>query len=261
MDYTVKQLADLAGVTPRTLRYYDQIGLLCPAMVGENGYRYYTEDAVWRLQQIMFYRELDFSLAEIQAILDDPAFDLLVALQSHKRTLQARIGQLHDLIQTVDRTLLHLQGDNLQEDNLERELMMAKKDLFVGFDEARQAKYEEEISAAYRDDELNESRQHWGSYSAAQRDQILREGEAIYREFASHIGTAPTHTDVQALVVRWHEHLHYFYTPTPEILRGLAATYATHPDFIATYTRIDPALPDFLRDAILAYCDQLPADK
>lgn len=203
-----------------------------------------------RLQQIMFYRELDFSLAEIQAILDDPAFDLMTALQTHKRTLQARLGQLRELIQTVDRTVLHLQG----------ETKMATEDLFVGFDESRQAQYEQEISETYGDDKLNESRQRWGSYSTEERERILREGEAIYRELATHIGQDPATPVVQTLVARWHEHLHYFYTPTPSILRGLAEMYASHPDFIATYARIDPALAEFLRKAILHYCDQLPTE-
>jgi DNA-binding transcriptional MerR regulator len=123
MRYTVKQLADLAGVSVRTLHYYDQIGLLTPSAVGQNGYRYYGEDAVLRLQQVMFYRELDFPLAKIQAILNEPEFDLLVALQSHKRLLQQRLGRLSDLIQTIDRTVLHLKGARKVETH----------DLFEGF--------------------------------------------------------------------------------------------------------------------------------
>jgi DNA-binding transcriptional MerR regulator len=80
MDYTVKQLADLAGVSARTLHYYDEIGLLKPAAHGENGYRYYDEAAVLRLQQIMFFRELDFSLNEIKDLIDRPSFDVTSAL-------------------------------------------------------------------------------------------------------------------------------------------------------------------------------------
>ena len=79
--YTVKQLADLAGVSVRTLHYYDEIGLLEPSYVGENGYRYYEDAELFRLQQILLYRELDLSLAEIREILDAPDFDLVSALQ------------------------------------------------------------------------------------------------------------------------------------------------------------------------------------
>lgn len=110
MRYTVKELAEAAGVTPRTLHYYDQIGLLRPASLGENGYRYYTEDALLRLQQIMLYRELDFTLAEIQTILDEPAFDLLAALRLQKEQLQQRVQRMSELIRTIEHTVLHIQG-------------------------------------------------------------------------------------------------------------------------------------------------------
>jgi DNA-binding transcriptional MerR regulator len=81
MAYTVRQLADLAGISPRTLHYYDEIGLLEPSSHGGNGYRFYAEDAVLRLQQILFYRKLDLSLGEIRTILDRPDFDALQALE------------------------------------------------------------------------------------------------------------------------------------------------------------------------------------
>jgi len=85
MPYTVKQLSDLAGVSARTLHFYDQIGLLKPSCHGENGYRYYGEEALLRLQQIMFFKELDFSLAEIREIVDRSGFDVLRALGAHRR--------------------------------------------------------------------------------------------------------------------------------------------------------------------------------
>ena len=88
--YTVKEIAELAGVSPRTLHYYDQIGLLEPTSHGENGYRYYGQDALLKLQQILFFKELDFSLEEINAIISSPDFDVLYALQVHKTSLQQR---------------------------------------------------------------------------------------------------------------------------------------------------------------------------
>ena len=81
--FTVKQLSDLAGISPRTLHYYDEIGLLKPAAHGDNGYRYYSEEALPRLQQILFFKELDFSLDEIRAIMAQPGFDVVHALQVH----------------------------------------------------------------------------------------------------------------------------------------------------------------------------------
>src|SRR5512136_1978771 len=106
MRYTVKQVAVAAGVSPRTLHFYDQIGLLKPDAYGENGYRYYGEMALLRLQQILFFKELDFGLAEIKATIDRPGFDILEALCAHRETLQERSRRLSCLIETVDKTIL-----------------------------------------------------------------------------------------------------------------------------------------------------------
>lgn len=247
---TVKQLADMAGVSVRTLHYYDQIGLLTPSAVGENGYRYYTEGAALRLQQIMFYRELDFSLAAIQAILDEPDFDMLNALQSHKHMLQQRLERLHHLIQTIDRTVLHLKGA----------MEMKTENLFTGFDEARQAQYEQEIAQQYGEEDVKESRRRWDRYSPEKKAAIQAEGNAIYVGLADLIGEDPASAVVQELVARWHDHIRNFYEPTPEILRGLAEMYTEHPDFVAVYQRIHADLPEFLRQAIQVYCERLPQE-
>ena len=97
----------MAGITPRTLRYYDQIGLLKPSQVGDNGYRYFGEDALLRLQQILLYRQFDLPLEAIQKIMGRRDFDVLSALESHKSKLLKRINRLDLLISTVDATILH----------------------------------------------------------------------------------------------------------------------------------------------------------
>ena len=109
--FTVNQLSKLAGGTPRTLHHYDTIGLLKPSRVGENGYRYYGEESLLRLQQILFYRELDLPLEEIGQIMGRRDFDLLPALESHKVELAKRIERLERLIQTVDNTISLLKGE------------------------------------------------------------------------------------------------------------------------------------------------------
>src|SRR5438552_2589890 len=130
--YTVKQLSDLAGVSVRTLHYYDEIGLLRPSSVGANGYRRYDDAAVLRLQQILFYREMGLELLQIRDILDAPDFDLLAALQAHRAALEAKIGRLQALVGTVDSTIMHLTG----------EVDVSKKELFKGFSEKKQKQYE-----------------------------------------------------------------------------------------------------------------------
>lgn len=103
--FTVKKLSKMASLTPRTLHYYDEIGLLKPSQVGDNGYRYYGEESLLRLQQILFYRELDMPLESIKKIMESSDFDLLNALESHKKELRKRIAPMEGLITTVDQPI------------------------------------------------------------------------------------------------------------------------------------------------------------
>ena len=181
--YTVKQLSDLAGVSVRALHYYDEIGLLKPSSVGENGYRYYADDAVLRLQQIMFFRELDFSLSDIQVILDQPEFDVLDALNMHRQALQDRARRLNDLIQTVDSTILHLTG----------EMKMSKKKLFAGFTEEEEKHYAQEARERWGEQSVNDSYKRYNSYTPEQKAQIGAEGQAVYEDIVKLIDDhAPT---------------------------------------------------------------------
>jgi DNA-binding transcriptional MerR regulator len=111
MAYTVKQLADMAGVSGRTLRDYDSIGLLRPSSMGDNGYRAYGDEHVLRLQQVLFYRELEFSLEEIRRLLDQPDFDMKQALAQQRQALEVRVHRKKRLIKTIDETIRHLNGE------------------------------------------------------------------------------------------------------------------------------------------------------
>lgn len=244
--YTVKQMAEMAGVSVRTLHYYDEIGLLNPSRVGQNGYRYYDDDAVLRLQQILFYREMDLELAQIQEIMSAEGFDLMNALQAHRHALRQKIRRLETLTQTVDATVLHLAG----------EVDMSKKKFFEGFNEEKQAQYEKEVVEQWGDTAA-QSIALWNSYSEERKADIMLEGSNIYQALAANMDKGPQSPEVQALLVRWHEHLRHFYEPTIEALAGLGAMYHDHPDFNATFTRIDPHLPAFLKEAIAHYVDVL----
>lgn len=111
MAYSIKQLAQLSGVSTRTLRFYDEIGLLKPAYYSENNYRFYEEEQLLLLQQILFYRELDFSLQDIQAVLSHSAFDKISSLYTHKSLLQDKLQRMNSMIKTIDKTILHLRGE------------------------------------------------------------------------------------------------------------------------------------------------------
>ena len=107
MAYTVAKLAQLSGISVRTLHWYDEIGLLKPAYHGSNGYRYYEEEQLLTLQQILFFRELGFELKQIQKILGRTDFDQIVALRSHRQVLQKNLERTQKLIKTIDKTSKH----------------------------------------------------------------------------------------------------------------------------------------------------------
>ncbi|MDK3160728.1 MerR family transcriptional regulator [Kamptonema cortianum] len=247
--YTVKQISDLAGVSVRTLHYYDEIGLLHPSAVGENGYRYYDDDALMQLQQILFYREIGLELAHIRDLLHRPDFDVREALRTHRTVLEGKIRRYQSLIDTIDKTLNHLSGEST----------MSKKSLFEGFSQEQQDQYTREARLQYGPDIVNASLKRWNSYTKDQQTAIMEEASQIYTELAEAIEAerSPNSPEVQALLERWHENIRWFYEPTLEILRGLGMGYNSDPGFIATFTRYHADLPAFLEAAITTYVDEL----
>jgi DNA-binding transcriptional MerR regulator len=248
MSYTVKQLADLAGVSVRTLHYYDEIGLLPPARGSTNGYRYYSEGDVLRLQQILFYKELGLGLDEIGALLQEPGFDVVSALEEHRGALAQRLGRLRRLMQTVERTIAHLKG----------ETPMDAKEMFEGFSEAEQAQYEVEAEALWGES-VRESSRKWKTYSAAKKSQVMAEAKAVYEDLIDLLDQAPASGVVQAVIARWHQHMRYFFEPSVAVLRGLGNGYNDDARFRATFDKMNPRLAPFMRQAIEIYCDKLEA--
>jgi MerR family transcriptional regulator, thiopeptide resistance regulator len=241
--FTVRQLSKLAGVTPRTLHHYDAIGLLKPSRIGENGYRYYDENALIRLQQILFYRELDLSLEDIKEIVSRRKFDVMGALRSHKDALKAQVARLNRLIRTVDKTLEYLKGEKL----------MSEKDLFYGFSEEEQEKYALEAEQLYGGETVRASNRKWKAYSTAEKERIMAEAKAVYIDLIAVITRGPGHPEVQALIARWHGNMENFWSPTDEQLLALANSYNSDPRFRANFNNMDPRLSKFIRDAVKIY--------
>ena len=244
--YTVKKVSNLAGISVRTLHYYDEIGLLSPSFVDKNGYRHYTDEALFRLQQILFYREMGLELLQIKQIIDDPNFDLVTALQLHRQALQLKSDRLRTLINTVDKTIMHLLG----------EVNMSKRNIFEGFSPEKQKQYEEEATKLWGED-VKRSVRLWNSYSEQKKQEVMQEGSAIYLDIIANMDKGPESSEIQAILVRWHQHLRYFYEPSLEVLEGLGKAYHDHPDFNATFTAMHPDLPEFLKRAIAYYVDGL----
>jgi DNA-binding transcriptional MerR regulator len=241
--FTVKQLSTLAGVTPRTLHHYDEIGLLKPSRVGDNGYRYYGEEALLRLQQILFYRELDMPLEDIRKIMGRRDFDVLQALESHKQALKKQAERTQRLLKTVDNTIEHLKGKT----------KMSDKKLFEGFSEEEQDKLAKEAEQMYDPATVRESNRKWKSYSKEKKESILAEGKAIYVDLATAMSKGAKSREVQAIIARWHSHMQNFWSPNDEQLLGLADLYNDDPRFRANYEKVAPNLSEFMREAVKVY--------
>ncbi len=246
MAYTVKAVSDLAGISIRTLHHYDEIGLLKPAQLTASGYRLYTEGDLERLQQVLFFRELGFSLQEIREIINRPDFDRRRALHDHRQLLQERRERLDRLIQSVDKTLVAM----------ERGVPMDEKAMFEGFD---QAKYEEEARQRWGGTkEYQQSAERTKKYTKADWETIKKEMEAIGTGVAALIDKGPADAEVQEWVRRWHQLINdRFYTCSLEIFRNLGDMYVADERFTATYEKIKPGMAQFMRDAMHLYCDKL----
>jgi DNA-binding transcriptional MerR regulator len=243
MAYTVKQLAKLAGISVRTLHHYDDIGLLTPPVIGANGYRYYDERSVLRLQSILFYRELEFPLATIKAALDRPDFDPLDALQEQRTALEVKLGRLHRLIATIDGTIGHLKGTNT----------MSTKQLFAGLTPEQEKDYAEEAARRWDADAVRASQQRYARYSTEKKAQIGAEGEAVYRDLVAAMPLGAASAAVQACIARWRKHLEYFWVPNDEQCLALATGYRDDPAFRKNFDAIHPDLASFMRDAVEIY--------
>jgi DNA-binding transcriptional MerR regulator len=245
MLYTIKEIADLAGETTRTLRYYDEIGLLRPAGTGVNSYRYYDQESLLHLQQILFFRELQVPLKQVREILCHPGFNLLDALEDHRLAIQKKAERLEQLLATIEHTI----------DTIKGETSMSAEDYFQGFDETQ---YEEEVQQRWgHTPQYTESQKKWTSYSKDQREAIKAAGgDLTIRMVGSDPQLSADDPDVQAAVGEYFDYLNrYFYTCDLDFLRNLADMWVQDPRFAVNYERIRPGGAEFVRQAVHVYCD------
>jgi MerR family transcriptional regulator, thiopeptide resistance regulator len=246
INLTVKQLALLAGVSVRTLHYYDEIGLLKPDSIAANGYRQYGEQAVLRLQQILFYREMDMPLQAIHDLVSRPEFDVVCTLQIHRASLQERSKRLDQLINTIDKTIEHLEGKR----------SMNKEEYFEGWTEEKQPEFEKEIRQKYGEHAMDEVID-WNTYTKEKKAAILAEGQANTQAMANLMDNSPDNPEVKIVIARWHQHMKYFYDPSIERMRGLGQMYVDDLRFAAGYEKVKKGLALFMKQAIDVYCDRL----
>lgn len=250
MQYTVQKLAKLAGVSGRTLRYYDEIGLLRPTRVASSGYRIYGVAEVNRLQQILFYRELGLELSAIGSLLDDPAFDAQVALESHLLQLETRRRQLDALIENAQRSIAALKGEKGMTD--QEKFDGFKKDLV----DENERKYGAEVRKKYGEEAAAASNAKFMNMSKEDYDKMQQLSEEIAEALRQAVAEKnPAGPAAQSAAAKHKEWLGFTWPSyTPEAHIGLGEMYVSDERFAAYYDAIVPGAAEMLRDAIAIFC-------
>lgn len=250
MEYTINKLAKMAGVSTRTLRYYEEMGLLSPARISSNGYRIYGQKEIDLLQQILFYRELGVPLEETKRIISTRNFDGKAALASHLAALREKRNQLDLLIANVEKTILAAKG----------EVIMSDTEKFEGFKQKliddNEKQYGAEVRAKYGEDAVNGSNAKIKGMSKEQYAEIerlsLELNETLKAAFGQGDPASPLAQKACELHKKW---LCFFWASySKEAHLGVTQMYVDDPRFTAYYDKIAPGCAEFLRDAVLIYC-------
>lgn len=216
--YSIQKLAKIAGVSIRTLHLYDQKGLLKPNTRTEARYRVYSDKELLRLQQILFYKELDFSLQEIAQIINQPDFNLIEALQSHKATLTAKHERIGVLLKTIDKTIIHLKnGRNMLKD----------EELYEGFSKEQVETYRNEAIENWGEESVEKSENQLKKLSKAELDILKNEFKEIGKQLGEAYHKDPKTASVQTLIAKHYQCIAQFWgsKPTKEAYIGLGELY------------------------------------
>lgn len=249
MEYTVHKLSQIAGISERTLRYYDQIGLLKPSKINSSGYRIYTSKEVDILQQILFYKELGVELGNIKSIITNPKFDSTMSLKEHLTKLEKNKENLEILIENVKKTIL----------SKERGVNMSDSEKFEGFKnkmlEENEEKYGKEIREKYGEDEVEKSNQKFKNMTKQQYDEVQRLSLEVNETLKQAFEQGDPTSELAQKACRLHkEWLTYFWTSySKEAHKGLAQMYVDDERFKKYYDSIAEGSAEFLRDAINYY--------
>ncbi len=248
--YGVKAIAKLSGVSVRTLHYYDTIGLLKPLSRSNVGYRYYGESELLRLQQILFYKELGFSLKAIKQLLDEPDFDLLIALENHKLVLNAQKKRIDTLLTTIDTTIHHLKKETI---------MKNPQDLYKGLSK--------EMGTTVRKEAMDK----WGKTTVEQSEKdLLKLGKAGFESLKIEQTTvtnalfaarndSPESEQVQQLIRQHYQIIRQFWgtsverSKQPKVYAGLGQLYVDDDRFMARDGVAQPKFARFMQQAMVYF--------
>ncbi|WP_414842058.1 MerR family transcriptional regulator [Enterococcus saccharolyticus] len=246
MEYTIKKIANLSGVSARTLRFYDEIDLLKPAKVNSSGYRIYGQQEVNRLQQILFYRELDMKLEEIKEILDNPDFNVEQALMEHQEKLLAKRREIDRLLASVQQTMHYYKG----------EIDMTDQEKFTAFKEQKIAEnestYGEEIREKYGKETVERSNQKYLNLTEEQMQEMTKTETQLFEKIEMYLQQPEIESDLAKEVYELHKKWLSFTWPTysAEAHKGLGMMYVADERFTAYYDDKHAGAAQALNDAI-----------
>jgi DNA-binding transcriptional MerR regulator len=249
MEYTVQKLSQMAGISTRTLRYYDEIGILKPARINSAGYRIYGQKEIDRLQQILFYRELGVSLEIIKEIVTASNFDEIKALKEHCEKLLEKRARLDLLISNVNKTIAASEGRFIMNDN----------EKFEGFKQKlvddNEKKYGKEVREKYGDDAVNKSNNKLKNMTSEEYDKINQLRNEVDGTLNAAFQTGDPACELAQKAADLHRQWLCFYWDgyTKEAHAGLAQMYVDDERFKAYYDKKQPGTAEFLRDAVLIY--------
>lgn len=248
MSYTVSQLAKKSGVTSRTLRHYDEIGVLKPSFIGGNGYRYYEQKDLLRLQQILFFRELDFSLDKIAQILNQPNFDLIESLQYQQLLLKKKQQRLDQIIKTITKTI----------ESMKEEQTMNDSDLYEGFSQEEIKQMKEEAYERWGNtDAYKQSQKRVKNFSKEDLTKMQEETDQNLRDLVQLMleGKQVDDPAVQKEIRKHHASIERFYDCSAQMYKGLAEMYLADPRFTAFYQKYHQELPPFLVEGMKVFAE------
>jgi DNA-binding transcriptional MerR regulator len=251
--WSIVEVARTAGVSSRTLRHYGDLGLVAPAYVGANGYRYYERPQLLRLQEVLVLRELGLPLEAIARVLDGTQ-DRAAVLRTHRLALLAESERLARLADTVGRTVMEIERTSEEGG----EITMRPEELFDGFDAEKQKAYEAELVERYGpgvQEHIDESWRRIGRMESADVAGVDAEYAAIGARLIPLIdaGVAPDDERVLDVMADHYAIVARFWTPDAEQYAGLGDLYVDSPDFKARYDAEHPRMAEYLRDAMAAY--------
>lgn len=236
----VKEVAELVGISVRTLHYYDEIGLLMPDNTTEAGYRVYSESNLEDLQQILFFRELGFPLKKIKEIIDSPTFERQEALELQHQMLLEKKRRVEKMIRTIEKTIQHSKGER----------HMSNQEKFEGFDFSHNP-YEQEARERWGEqavDEANEKAKNMSNFEEKFNE--------IYRHLATLRHLSPDSEDAQKGINEWYQFLNKMGNYSLDAFKGLGQMYVEDERFTKNIDQFGEGLAIFMRDAMAVFADK-----